>query len=327
MAAFCPTPGNGSGIIGHLVFKYSAKFNVVHPIAGIQGANKRTRSYCFRSCGSRCGCYSPFIHSQLARAGSDFQSPPEESTCFHSVIFHFSVVFSFCPVVTQIILYRIGTGWGSALVMSDSGCCFYFSLTYLRLCWISQYSCPLRICKFRICKHCPLRVSKVKIRHFLPVVELCKICFVCVAQSKVFFVCRNRHGLRSCTAVFSPGLLCQVGNAYVAFDVIVQNLTGRKGRFCIVCNGNLRTAVYGQDPAVTGAGDTPCQINLASLCINIFYHQAFRLRIIVRLYQILVRANFRVVHSFVSVIKLIHGTTLEGNFAAVVLHCLNFIFA
>ena len=168
-----------------------------------------------------------------------------------------------------------------------------------------------------------LCIAKIQIGHLLGVIEFCKFRFAGIRECQVFFVGRNRHGTGGRTGILCPGLPGQVRNGNLAFDVVVQDLSCGKIRTGPVGNGNFRTAVGGKDSAVSGAGNTAGQVNLAALGVNIFHNEALGLGVIVHLDHIFVGVGLGIIYGLVTVVDLIQGTAVDGHFAAVVLHAFN----
>ena len=193
-----------------------------------------------------------------------------------------------CPVIAQSFLDRIGSGRFSAGIISDAGRAKAYLFSYL-------------ICgKSKLCSlffHC----------------HRGKAFLICVRKLQVFFVSGQRHRICGSPGIFRPGIFSQIGNGNSAVYVIVQNLTGSQIAGRRIGNRNFRTAVRSQYLAVACTGNTAGQIYLPAPGINIFYYQAARLRVIIHLHDVFVSADACIIHRFVPVVYLIHGSSLYRN--------------
>ena len=138
-----------------------------------------------------------------------------------------------------------------------------------------------------------------------------------------------RDGRGSVAGIYRIGsaFLGRVSDGNLAFQVVVDELAGGKIGVGVVGNGNLRAAVRRHNPAVTGAADVTCQVDLAPLGFNILHHQTPALRIIVNLGHILIDAGGVFIDRLVTVVDLVHGLALDRNLAAVVLQHLDVLVA
>ena len=145
--------------------------------------------------------------------------------------------------------------------------------------------------------------------------------FVLVRILDMFAVFVNGIGGR--TGILRPAVIGQVRNSNPALDVVVQQRTRGQVSGSGIGDGDFRAPVRRQDPAVTGAGDAPRQVDLAALGIDVFHHQPFGLGIVIHLYDVFVSAGRGVVHRLIAVIDLVHGTAFNSNLLAGVFHLLD----
>ena len=129
------------------------------------------------------------------------------------------------------------------------------------------------------------------------------------------------------SSIFRPGIVGQVGDGNLAFNIIIQYLARLHVQARPVRNGDVRPAAGRQDPAVAGAGNTPGQVNTAALRINIFHYQLFVCRIIVHLHNILESADAVVIPDLAAVVHLIHGPALHRRFVLLNGHVAEIDFA
>ena len=124
-------------------------------------------------------------------------------------------------------------------------------------------------------------------------------------------------------AILSISVLHQVGDDDFPFNVVIQNLAGSKAGLGVVGNSNIRASIRSQNLTAAGAGNAPRQVDLATLGIDVFHHQPFRLGIVIHLDNIFVNAEGGIVFHLVSVVDFVHGATLDRHLAAVVFQLLD----
>ena len=129
------------------------------------------------------------------------------------------------------------------------------------------------------------------------------------------------------SSIFLPGIVSQVGDGDLAFNIIIQHLAYLHIQARPVRNRDVRSAAGRQDPAVAGTGNTPGQVNTTAFRINIFHYQLFACRIIVYLHNILESADVFVILNLAAVVHFIHGPALHRHFVLLSGHAAEIDFA